>query len=393
MFSLTGLKWGDSQTVGTPGGTVSWSFATQNFAGETYNFDSFFTREDYKAAIRTAFQTWQAVANITFVESTDAADINIRIGWDTIDGKVSANGTGGQVGESASRFSFINGVATPDSSADIRFDIAEDWSVAGGFNIVSLLNVAIHEIGHSIGLDHVSDPNQIMFGTSSQANQLGSGDIQGVQTIYGAATGGGGGGGTGTATPGNDTINATAGNDNFDGLAGLDTVVMAGNSSAYTFVKNPNGSFTVTGQGTDILTNIERVKFDNGTYALDIAGIAGQAYRIYKAAFARDPDNGGLTFWIGNMDAGQTLLQVAQQFIGAAEFQQKYGVNPTTAALVDAFYQNVLGRAGEAGGVAFWNNQIDSGAQTVAQVLAGFSESPENIAAVGQTIDNGFLYG
>jgi hypothetical protein len=59
--------------------------------------------------------------------------------------------------------------------------------------------------------------------------------------------------------------------------------------------------------------------------AFDTDGIAGQAYRIYKAAFNRTPDNDGLKFWIGELDKGMSLLQAASGFVGSAEFNSVYG--------------------------------------------------------------------
>ena len=44
-----------------------------------------------------------------------------------------------------------------------------------------------------------------------------------------------------------------------------------------------------------------QLRFSNGVNALDIGSgqIGGMAYRIYKAAFNRTPDNGGLKYWMG----------------------------------------------------------------------------------------------
>ena len=48
----------------------------------------------------------------------------------------------------------------------------------------------------------------------------------------------------------------------------------------------------------------ERLTFSDANIALDIDGNAGQAHRIYKAAFDRAPDLGGLGFWINTLDNG-----------------------------------------------------------------------------------------
>ena len=140
--------------------------------------------------------------------------------------------------------------------------------------------------------------------------------------------------------------------------------------------------------------NVERVKFADFNIAIDVtgAGVGGQAYRIYQAAFNRVPDAGGVGFWISQMDNGTSLKDVAGGFVGSAEFKSIYGNSPTNAQIVDKLYQNVLHRAGESGGVAFWKGILDSHGATVPEVLAAFSESPENQAALIGVIGNGFVY-
>jgi Ca2+-binding RTX toxin-like protein len=68
---------------------------------------------------------------------------------------------------------------------------------------------------------------------------------------------------------GDDILNGDAGGDVLDGGADSDTAVFSGERSTYTITDNHDGTFTVTGlDGTDRLTNIEWVKFDDGTEAL-----------------------------------------------------------------------------------------------------------------------------
>nr|WP_305727900.1 hypothetical protein [Magnetospira sp. QH-2] len=67
---------------------------------------------------------------------------------------------------------------------------------------------------------------------------------------------------------GNDTITGGAGNDAIDGGTGTDTAVFSGNLEDYAFAEG-SGYFTVTGaDGTDVLTGIEKLAFDDGTYDL-----------------------------------------------------------------------------------------------------------------------------
>ena len=213
------------------------------------------------------------------------------------------------------------------------------------------------------------------------------------QTITGTASNdtlaGGVGNDTITALAGNDRLTGAAGNDALDGGLGTDTAVYSAARSSYTVTTTTTGA-TVTGaDGTDTLVGIERLEFTNETLALDIAGAAGQAYRLYKAAFDRVPDNAGLKYWIAAMDVGTSLTDVATSFINSPEFQKMYGTNPATGQFVAQLYTNVLHRAYDQEGYDWWTNLIDTNQLTRAEVLASFAESAENQAVVIGAIQNG----
>ncbi|WP_420473113.1 DUF4214 domain-containing protein [Noviherbaspirillum sp. ST9] len=187
---------------------------------------------------------------------------------------------------------------------------------------------------------------------------------------------------------GNDTIEGGAGNDTIDGGTGTDTSIYSGNASSYQVTKTSTG-YTVSGgtEGTDTLLNVERLKFADKTIALDISGNAGQAYRLYQAAFDRTPDVSGLSFQAKGMDAGWGLVSIAQNFIDSPEFSSKYGALNNTQ-FVSQLYANVLHRAADSGGLSYHVTNLEKG-MSRAQVLVGFSESPENQAAIIGVIQNG----
>ncbi len=190
-------------------------------------------------------------------------------------------------------------------------------------------------------------------------------------------------------------LQGMAGNDGLNGGNGIDTAVLSGNRSNYTIAKTATG-FTVTdntgAEGVDTLANIERVKFADATLALDSSGAGGQAYRVYQAAFNRTPDASGLGFWISVLDSGASMKDVANGFVASAEYKALYGSNPTNAEIVSKYYENVLHRTPDSGGYNFWLGVLDNGFATKAEVLASFSESPENQSALATVIGNGFVY-
>jgi len=201
-------------------------------------------------------------------------------------------------------------------------------------------------------------------------------------------------------TNGNNTIDPRGGNDSIDGGLGLDNVLFLDKKSNFT-ISNVAGVIHVKGLSTAntnysgaeaVLSNVEKVTFLDTAIMFDSAGITGQAYRIYKAAFDRTPDAGGLGFWIDTLEKGTDLTSAAAGFIQSAEFTALYGANPTHESFISKVYNNVLHRAIDQGGFDFWLKTMQSGANSQASVLAQFSESPENQAAVVAIIGSGVEY-
>ena len=92
------------------------------------------------------------------------------------------------------------------------------------------------------------------------------------------------------------------------------------------------------------------------------------------------------------MDGGFSLKAVAQEFVNSSEFKSIYGTNPTNAQIVSKMYDNVLHRTPDQGGYDFWLGVLDRHDATVAEVLAQFGESNENVAALVGVIGNGFSF-
>jgi hypothetical protein len=190
----------------------------------------------------------------------------------------------------------------------------------------------------------------------------------------------------------NNSFKGYAGNDRIDGSTGIDTAYFSSFKSRYTISISGSAMSVVGPDGTDTLLNIERLQFDDKALAVDINGNAGQVYRLYQAAFDRKPDTGGLGVWINQMDNGKSLEWVSAQFQTSQEFQLKYGSSVSTDQFVTLLYQNVLHRSPDSGGLSAWKGALDAGAQSRAQVLAGFSESTENQIALIGSIQNGIEY-
>ncbi|MGI4717976.1 MAG: DUF4214 domain-containing protein [Janthinobacterium lividum] len=197
---------------------------------------------------------------------------------------------------------------------------------------------------------------------------------------------------TATADAGNGLYLASPGTV-VDGGAGIDTYYV-GAHTLFVHVQRSGDGFVVVNTGTgeqQAIRNIERLQFPMQIVALDIDGVAGQAYRLYQAAFDRKPDDGGLGFWIGQMDRGMSLQTVAQAFVDSPEFVSMFAGAPSDETFVRALYQNVLHRSPDPEGFTFWNWALQNGVSR-AEVLMHFSESPENSEALADIIGHGFHY-
>ena len=159
-------KWGDTE-FGTESGEVTWGADLSSGLQTTNGTD----QADFQEALQDAFDAWEEVSglNFTYVGSADA-DIDVAMGYG--DGERS-----GTVG-----YASWNGGSTI-TSGTVTFDDQETWAPTGDGGI-DFYAVALHEIGHVIGLSHFNGSTQIM-NSSISADDLRPGDIAGAQYLYG----------------------------------------------------------------------------------------------------------------------------------------------------------------------------------------------------------------
>lgn len=100
----------------------------------------------------------------------------------------------------------------------------------------------------------------------------------------------------------------------------------------------------------------------------------GAIERLYRAYFDRGADSAGLSYWLGALRDGVPLAAISEGFADSREFQSTYG-SLSDRAFVALVYENVLGRAGDPGGLDHWTAQLRTYSRGT--VMAWFTESAE----------------
>lgn len=132
--------------------------------------------------------SWSAVTNIDFLEACNSNDADIRISWETgshgdgtpFDGSICDTPEDNQLAHA-----FYPG--TNANVGDLHFDDDEEWSTSGSSacDDIDVETIALHELGHVLGLRHSFLSDVMTVGHELQRN-LGSDDRSGIRFIYGS---------------------------------------------------------------------------------------------------------------------------------------------------------------------------------------------------------------
>jgi hypothetical protein len=108
-----------------------------------------------------------------------------------------------------------------------------------------------------------------------------------------------------------------------------------------------------------------------------------QVSQLYVALFGRAPDAEGLAFWVGKLNAGESMTQVANDMFGTDPARAYYPGFLTNQEIIASFYVNVLGRPADAEGLAFWTAKLNAAGATPGSVIN------EMVAVVANYVTNG----
>lgn len=173
-----GTRWADDK-ISKP---LTWKL--ENTGGQR------FTADEVKGVMRQAFAKWSALTNIDFEEcpTCEGEAVNIWVVFRKY-GHEDAYSFDGPGGTLAHAFYPHNNKGL---SGDVHFDDSERFTI-GSKDGRSLLFVATHELGHSLGMEHSNDKAAVMYPwyqpyDPAKGVNLHYDDKVGIQSLYGSRT-------------------------------------------------------------------------------------------------------------------------------------------------------------------------------------------------------------
>lgn len=137
-----------------------------------------------ESEIERAMAEWAKVVAVTWTPATNPTapkTVNILFAAYAHGDGYPFDGPGGALAHT-----FYPAPPNPEPIAgDMHFDDSESWHIGSNTDVFS---VALHELGHALGLGHSDDPNDVMYPYYKMSTTLAAGDVAAILTMYAPAT-------------------------------------------------------------------------------------------------------------------------------------------------------------------------------------------------------------
>lgn len=140
------------------------------------NTSAHLTAAQRENCIKRAFNEWDAVSSLSFTQVFNESSADFKIKW--------ATGSHGDPHPFDGKGNVLAHAYYPypdggSYAGQIHFDDAEDWTET------KLYLVALHEIGHALGIEHSPDGNAIMYEFYSPSRDgLSADDVAAITNLY-----------------------------------------------------------------------------------------------------------------------------------------------------------------------------------------------------------------
>jgi hypothetical protein len=181
-----------------PCGDGSSQYLSQNIKWNSFpvsyhiNVNAVTSSVDKSAAKKAVIYAFNTIDNENhpsgtfFTRTFDSSNAKIKVWWAAIDGS----------GDVLARTTvWYNSATRVIAKAEVVFDTGDKWFISSNRSCAGIAgspfdiqNIATHEVGHAIGLGHVSNTKLTMYGSAAQGEtlkrSLGIGDQKGIDAIY-----------------------------------------------------------------------------------------------------------------------------------------------------------------------------------------------------------------
>lgn len=187
-YELSGTSWADP-------GHITYSIAADGVQWDhginalNATFDARFGAGAWERELARALATWQSLANIDVARVADSPvelDAPGRAQGDPRFGDLRFGGYAFPDDATALALTYFPPPNGSTIAGDVAINTARDFALGDDFDLYSVM---LHETGHALGLDHATDPSDVMFARYNGIHaEMTPGAVAGIRAIYGART-------------------------------------------------------------------------------------------------------------------------------------------------------------------------------------------------------------